>query len=84
MQQKQLFYFPYANKICLIITILEKVLTHFIKFYTIEENILSPTITIFGKLPPNTFIPYPTFILLSVNVLPIWLFHTLPLLGTQE
>ena len=60
------------------------VLTHFIKFYTLEGNIPSPTINIFGKFPPNTFIPHPTFILLRVNVHPIWLFHTLPLLGTQE
>ena len=39
---------------------------------------------IFGKFPPNMFIPYPTFIVLRLNVHPIWLFHTLPLLGTLE
>ena len=50
----------------------------------LEGNIPSPTINIFGKFPPNTFIPHPMFILLRVNVHPIWLFHTLPLLGTQE
>ena len=59
-------------------------MTNFIKFYILKENTPSPTINIFGKFPPNTFIPHPTFILLRVNVHPIWLFHTLPLLGTQE
>ena len=73
-----------ASKKCWFFIILKEVLTHFIKFYTLEGNIPSPTINIFGKFPPNTFIPHPTFILLRVNVHPIWLFHTLPLLGTQE
>ena len=75
---------PLASKKCWFFIILKEVLTHFIKFYTLEGNIPSPTINIFGKFPPNTFIPHPTFILLRVNVHPIWLFHTLPLLGTQE
>ena len=39
---------------------------------------------IFEKFPPNTFIPYPTFIILRLNVHPICLFHILPLLGTLE
>ena len=73
-----------ASKKCWFFIILKEVLTHFIKSYTLEGNIPSPTINIFGKFPPNTFIPHPTFILLRVNVHPIWLFHTLPLLGTQE
>ena len=75
---------PLASKKCWFFIILKEDLTHFIKFYTLEGNIPSPTINIFGKFPPNTFIPHPTFILLRVNVHPIWLFHTLPLLGTQE
>ena len=57
---------------------------NFERSFDLEGNIPSPTINIFGKFPPNTFIPHPTFILLRVNVHPIWLFHTLPLLGTQE
>ena len=75
---------PLASKKCWFFIILKEVLNHFIKFHTLEGNIPSPTINIFGKFPPNTFIPHPTFILLRVNVHPIWLFHTLPLLGTQE
>ena len=75
---------PLASKKCWFFIILKEVLTHFIKFYTLKGNIPSPTINIFGKFPPSTFIPHPTFILLRVNVHPIWLFHTLPLLGTQE
>ena len=39
---------------------------------------------IFEKFPLNTFLPYPTFIILRLNVLPIWLFHTLLLFGTLE
>ena len=71
------------NDDCTVSNFPSKVL-NFIKCYTLEGNIPSPTINIFGKFPPNTFIPHPTFILLRVNVHPIWLFHTLPLLGTQE
>ena len=33
---------------------------------------------------PNTFIPSPTLIIFYWNVPPIWLFHTLRLLGSQE
>ena len=70
---------PFASKKRWFFITLKEFLTNFIKFYILKENTPSPTINIFGKFPPNTFIPHPTFILLRVNVHPIWLFHTLPL-----
>ena len=64
--------------------ILKEILIHLIKSNTLEGNILTYRIMIFEKFPPNTFIPYPTFIILRLNVHPIWLFLTLPLFGTLE
>ena len=75
---------PFASKKRWFFITLKEFLTNFIKFYILKENTPSPTINIFGKFPPNTFIPHPTFILLRGNVHPIWLFHTLPLLGTKK
>ena len=71
-------------QICWFFHKFERLLSHLNIFYTFEGNIPSPTSIIFWQFPPNTFIPYPTFIILRWNVHPIWLFHTLPLLGTQE
>ena len=75
---------PFASKKRWFFITLKEFLTNFIKFYILKENTPSPTINIFGKFPPNTFIPHPTFILLKGNVHPIWLFQTLPLFGTLE
>ena len=49
--------------------------------FPLNPPIPSPTII---KFPPNTTIPYPTFIDLIGNIHPIWLFHTLRLLGSLE
>ena len=83
-QYKKTIFSNISTQCKIKLLILREILIHLIKSNTLEGNILTYRIMIFEKFPPNTFIPYPTFIILRLNVHPIWLFHTLPLFGTLE